>query len=148
MPWSMNNYPSSWKNLKDLVRKKAIDIGNAMLTDGYKEEDVIPIATEQAKKWYEDASKEEKQELENKSTQDLTSHSKNSSSNPELNEKGVHVVSHDSGWAVRSSDASRASGIFDKKNEAIERAKEIAKNKGTSVVIHKRDGSIQQSYSY
>ena len=33
----------------ELERKKAIDIGNAMLTDGYKEEDLIPIATKQAR---------------------------------------------------------------------------------------------------
>lgn len=36
---------------------KAIDIGNAMLKDGYKEGDVVPIATQQAEKWYKDASK-------------------------------------------------------------------------------------------
>ena len=42
---------------------KAIDIGNAMLKDGYKEGDVVPIATQQAEKWYKDASKEELDEL-------------------------------------------------------------------------------------
>lgn len=31
MPWTMSDYPSSWKNLEKLERKKAIDIGNAML---------------------------------------------------------------------------------------------------------------------
>ena len=48
MPWTMNDYPQSWKNMDELERKKAIDIGNAMLKDGYKEGDAIPIATEQA----------------------------------------------------------------------------------------------------
>ena len=45
MPWTMNDYPNTWKNFDELERKKAIDIGNAMLKDGYKEGDVIPIAT-------------------------------------------------------------------------------------------------------
>lgn len=34
-----------------------------MLKDGYKEGDVVPIATQQAEKWYKDASKEELDEL-------------------------------------------------------------------------------------
>ena len=59
MPWTMDDYPQSWKNFEKLKRKKAIDIGNAMLKDGYKEEDTIPIATEQAESWYKDASKKE-----------------------------------------------------------------------------------------
>ena len=63
MPWTMNDYPQSWKNFDELERKKAIDIGNAMLKDGYKEGDVVPIATQQAEKWYKDASKEELDEL-------------------------------------------------------------------------------------
>lgn len=37
MPWTMEDYPQSWKNFEELERKKAIDIGNAMLKDGYKE---------------------------------------------------------------------------------------------------------------
>ncbi len=63
MPWTMEDYPQSWKNFEELERKKAIDIGNAMLKDGYKESDVIPIATNQAEKWYEHASKEELETL-------------------------------------------------------------------------------------
>lgn len=46
MPWTMEDYPQSLKNLDKLERKKAIDIANAMLKDGYKESDVIPIATQ------------------------------------------------------------------------------------------------------
>lgn len=30
MPWNMNDYPTSMKNLAPLIRKKAIDIGNAL----------------------------------------------------------------------------------------------------------------------
>ena len=66
MPWTMEDYPQSWKNFDELERKKAIDIGNAMLKDGYEEENVIPIATKQAESWYRDASDSELQELKNK----------------------------------------------------------------------------------
>lgn len=81
MPWTMDDYPQSWKNFDELERKKAIDIGNAMLKDGYKEGDVIPIATQQAEKWYKDASKEELDELKNKH---ITQHQKDQSANPKL----------------------------------------------------------------
>lgn len=66
MPWTMEDYPQSWKNMEPLERKKAIDIGNAMLKDGYKEENTIPIATKQAENWYQTASKKELEELKNK----------------------------------------------------------------------------------
>lgn len=35
MPWNVRDYPASMKNLDPLVRKKAIDIANALLADGY-----------------------------------------------------------------------------------------------------------------
>ena len=78
MPWTMDDYPQSWKNFEKLKRKKAIDIGNAMLKDGYKEEDTIPIATEQAESWYKDASKKELDELKDKK---ITKHEEDESSN-------------------------------------------------------------------
>lgn len=53
MPWNMKDYPSSLKNLNEDVRKKAIDIANAMVDEGYNESRAIPIATQQAKSWYE-----------------------------------------------------------------------------------------------
>ena len=31
MPWNKNNYPDSMKNLDEEVRKKAIEIANALL---------------------------------------------------------------------------------------------------------------------
>ncbi|RHB51981.1 hypothetical protein [Exiguobacterium sp. AM39-5BH] len=60
MPWNMKDYPESLKNFDPLVKKKAIDIANALLAQGYSDQKAIPIATEQAKKWHEHASKEEK----------------------------------------------------------------------------------------
>lgn len=55
----MENYPNSLKNFDKVIRKKAIDIANALLDDGYSESRAISIGTEKAKEWHENASKEE-----------------------------------------------------------------------------------------
>ena len=52
MAWDMLDYPASLKNLEPLVKKKTIEIANALLADGYPEDRAIPIATSQAEKWY------------------------------------------------------------------------------------------------
>jgi len=54
-----------------------------------------------------------------------------------------HVVQHNGAWAVKRSGASRATGAYSKQDIAINRATKIAKNYGTSVVIHGRDGKIR-----
>ncbi|RCF73269.1 hypothetical protein B1164_06785, partial [Enterococcus faecium] len=64
MPWNMKDFPASMKNLDKLTRKKAIDIANALLDEGYPDNRAIPIAIDQAKKWYEDASESEKRTVE------------------------------------------------------------------------------------
>ncbi|EAF3792322.1 hypothetical protein GE629_12765 [Listeria monocytogenes] len=52
MPWTKNDYPDSWENLRKTEREKAIEIGNALLKDGYSESRAIPIATSKAEEWY------------------------------------------------------------------------------------------------
>ncbi|MGJ1068117.1 DUF2188 domain-containing protein [Staphylococcus warneri] len=136
MPWTMEDYPQSLKNLDKLERKKAIDIANAMLKDGYKESDVIPIATQQAEKWYKQASEEELEELKNKH---ITQHQQDKSAQPELNEKPVHVYFEDNEWKVKTEDSKQASDTFTYKKDAIKRAKHIADNKDSKVVEHQKD---------
>ncbi|UOR13441.1 DUF2188 domain-containing protein [Halobacillus amylolyticus] len=150
MPWDTTDYPSSLKSLDQVVRKKAIDIANAMIDEGYDEGRAIPIATEQAKEWYENATQDEIKEMKNKSDQDLRNRGEGNDypSRPELLDKGEHVVSHENGWAVQAEDAKQPSDVFNKKQFAVERAKEVAKNKGTKIIIHKKDGSIQEQTSY
>ncbi|COD19916.1 Uncharacterized protein conserved in bacteria [Streptococcus pneumoniae] len=63
MPWSMKDYPQSLKNLEEPVKKKAIEIANAMVDEGYEEGRAIPIATSQAKEWKKNTSKEEIDQL-------------------------------------------------------------------------------------
>ncbi|MEB7434841.1 DUF2188 domain-containing protein [Staphylococcus pasteuri] len=136
MPWTMDDYPQSLKNLDELERKKAIDIANAMLKDGYKESDIIPIATKQAEKWYKDASKDELNELKNKH---ITQHQTDQSANPELNEEPIHVYFEDNEWKVKTEKAKQASDTFQYKKDAVERAQEIAENKNTKVIEHQKD---------
>ncbi|MEK5083316.1 DUF2188 domain-containing protein [Bacillus sp. FSL H8-0515] len=144
MPWSMKDYPASLKNLEKPVKKKAIDIANAMIDEGYEEGRAIPIATSKAKEWAENASKEEIDDF--LKHEDETERDKDSirSNGPELMDKAEHVIKHKDGWAVKAEDAKRVSEIKDTKKEAIERAKEIAANKGTDVIVHLADGSVQR----
>lgn len=64
--------------------------------------------------------------------------------------KTYHVTPNtDGGWKVKEEKASRASSKHETKAEAVERAKELAKNQELGqVVIHKRDGTIQTEHTY
>lgn len=145
MPWTMNDYPSSMKNLNHVTKKKAIDIANSMTDEGYDEGRAIPIAIEQAKEWRKNASKSEIESYEKKGKPaERSEEGKKYENNPERLEEAQHVVAHKDGWAVKSSNAKRASKVYDKKQDAIQRAKEIANNKGTKLKVYKKDGSLQK----
>lgn len=144
MSWNMKDYPVSMKNLNHLVRKKAIDIGNALLTDGYPEDRAIPIAISQAKKWVEDADESEKRQFkESENPQKGDFHEKDRNAE-ELLSADVLVQFSEDQWQVISEGAERASDRFDTKDEAVKRAKKIAENKGTAVKIYKKDGTLQK----
>ncbi|WP_158737925.1 DUF2188 domain-containing protein [Alteribacillus sp. YIM 98480] len=149
MPWTMNDYPSSLKNLDKAVRKKAIDIANAMVDEGYDEGRAIPIATEQAKEWHDNASKEEIDEfMEEEDPTERSEEGKKYDNRPELLDRAEMVVSHEDGWAVQAKGAKKPDKVYDKKTDAIERAKEVAENKGTEAVIYKKDGTIEKRHTY
>jgi uncharacterized protein DUF2188 len=61
-----------------------------------------------------------------------------------------HVVPHlEGGWDVKREGAKRSSGHFDRKTEAMERGRELARtNNKTELVEHGRDGRIRDSESY
>ena len=59
-----------------------------------------------------------------------------------------HVVPHEKGWAIRGEGNSRLTDTFRKQSTAIRRAKRIAKNKKSAVVIHRADGSIRDRINY
>ncbi|WGV95950.1 DUF2188 domain-containing protein [Bacillus stercoris] len=145
MPWSMKDYPASLKNLEKPVKKKAIEIANAMIDEGYEDGRAIPIATSKAKEWAENASTDEIDDFLKHDDETERDDGSNSGGDPELMHKAEHVIKHKNGWAVKAEGAKRASDIKDTKREAIERAKEIAVHKGTEVVVHLADGSVQRT---
>ena len=61
----------------------------------------------------------------------------------------THVVpDSDGGWNVKRGGASRASGHFDTKQQAVDRAREISRNAQSELKIHNKDGKIAQSDSH
>lgn len=65
------------------------------------------------------------------------------------NQKQHHVVpSTNGGWDVRKSGASKASGHYDTKKDAIDHARKISQNQGTELFIHNLDGRISQKDSH
>jgi uncharacterized protein YdaT len=57
MPWDETNYPVSMKNLPEEVRRKAIEIANALLEEGSDEGRAIAIGTARAEKWAQNPDK-------------------------------------------------------------------------------------------
>lgn len=121
MPWTEEDYPSTFKNLDQATRNKAIKIANALLDDGYDKTRSITIATSQAREW---ASKREIIKASG---------------------EHQHVVPHSSKWAILREGNERASHVFDTKEEALEKAKEMGEKEGVRVVVHKKDGKIQDN---
>lgn len=62
--------------------------------------------------------------------------------------KNQHVVPHTNGWAVKSEGASRATEVFSTQQEAIARAREIAQNQRSELLIHGKDGQIRARDSH
>ncbi len=64
------------------------------------------------------------------------------------NSNNYSVSPHDDGWQVKRDGASRASDVFDRKSDALERGRELAKDSKGELRIHGQDGRIQDSDSY
>lgn len=63
--------------------------------------------------------------------------------------KTHHVVPNSGGgWDVKRGGASRSSGHFDTKKEAVDRGREISRNQDTEFRIHNKDGRIASSDSH
>lgn len=62
--------------------------------------------------------------------------------------RDIHVVPHDGDWATKKEGAQRAGGIYQTKAEAIDQGREQAKREKTELVIHGKDGKIQDSDSF
>jgi len=62
--------------------------------------------------------------------------------------KNQHVVPQSGKWAVKADGSQRASKVVSTQAEAVEVARRIARNQGSDVVIHGRDGRIRDKDSY
>ena len=62
--------------------------------------------------------------------------------------KNQHVVPHGNEWAVRGEGNGRPTSIHRTQAEAIEAAREIARNQRSELVIHRSDGRIRDRDSY
>ena len=62
--------------------------------------------------------------------------------------RDIHVVPHEDRWATKKEGAERAGGVFDNKTDAVEQAREQAKRERLDVIIHGRNGRIQDADSY
>jgi len=60
-----------------------------------------------------------------------------------------HVVPNPKGgWNVKKGGASKASRSFDKKDSATKYARNVSRNQGSELIIHKKDGRIQRTASH
>jgi hypothetical protein len=78
----------------------------------------------------------------------ITSILKNKGLNVGKKTNNQHVVPHEEGWAVKGAANERYTAIYEHQDDAIERARDIAINYKSSVIIHRRDGSIRDRRSY
>jgi uncharacterized protein YdaT len=58
--------------------------------------------------------------------------------------RNQHVVPHTDGWAVKPAGGARASSVHPTQSEAIERARELAKNQQSELLVHDRHGRIRE----
>ena len=59
-----------------------------------------------------------------------------------------HVVPNGNNWQVKAEKATKATKNFNTQREAIDYARDIAKNQKSELVIHGKDGRIRDKDSY
>ncbi len=65
-----------------------------------------------------------------------------------MSKEDFHVVKRFSGWAVRKEGSLRASSLHTTQREAINKAKSVAKDSCSRVVIHRADGTVRDINRY
>lgn len=67
-----------------------------------------------------------------------------------MSRKTTHVVPNtkEGGWSIKQGGSSRSSGSFDKKEQAVDRAREISKNRRSELFIHNKNGQIGSKDSH
>lgn len=62
--------------------------------------------------------------------------------------KNQHVVPHGKEWAVKGAGNERATKIVPTQKQAINIAREIAKNQQSELIIHSKNGTIREKNSF
>lgn len=62
--------------------------------------------------------------------------------------KNQHVVRNGKQWCVRGAGNSKRTATFETQGEAIDRGRDIARNQGSELIIHGRNGRIRDRNSY
>ena len=62
--------------------------------------------------------------------------------------KNQHVVPHNGNWAVRGAGNGRVTRTAETQSQAIEIARDIARNQGSEMFIHRPNGQIRERNSY
>ncbi len=119
MPWTMEDFPDSMKNLDESVRNKAIEIANRLLEEDYEEGRAIPIAISQAKEW---------------------SDTRGGNTSSEITH---HLVPEGDKWILKGTNNDDRFE-FDTKEKAMEKIDKLIEDKKTKIMIHDSDGNFQK----
>lgn len=65
-----------------------------------------------------------------------------------MSRRNQHVVPRGEQWAVRGAGTKRDTELFDHKQDAVVRAREISQNQQTELVVHGQNGRIQYKDSH
>ncbi|PUB14642.1 DUF2188 domain-containing protein [Paenisporosarcina sp. OV554] len=121
MPWNSTDYPDSFNNLDTPVRKKAIEIANALLRDGTEDGRAIEIVTEKAREY---VGGDVKQEI-------------------------YKVLKHSDGWQLQKDSGTNAISVAATKQELLDKAKPYVNEHNGVLKIYQEDGSLQDTmYDY
>ena len=62
--------------------------------------------------------------------------------------KNQHVVPHEDDWAVKGEGNQRATSVHNTQQQAIDAAREIARNQQSELIIHRPNGRIRDKDSH
>lgn len=65
-----------------------------------------------------------------------------------MHKKNIHVVPHGNSWAYRREGSERVSKITDTQGEAVDIAREVSRNEGGELFIHRPNGKIRDRDSH
>lgn len=65
-----------------------------------------------------------------------------------MTKRNQHVVPHPKGWAVKGAGASKATSVHSTQKSAISAARNSARNQGTELFVHNKQGQIRERDSH